>query len=52
MVLFLVVCPEMGGKFGCHGFKQISRYEINCEEELFYNLINFFFLFEDFPLFL
>lgn len=37
MVLFLVVCPERGGgeKFGCHGFTQISRYEINFEEELF-----------------
>lgn len=33
MVLFLVVCPERGGEFSCHGFTQISRYEINFEEE-------------------
>lgn len=50
MVLFLVVCPEMGGKFGCHGFTQISRYEINFEEELFYNLIKFFFYLRIFPI--
>lgn len=50
MVLFLVVCPEMGEKFGCHGFTQISRYEINYEEELFYNLIKFFFYLRIFPI--
>lgn len=50
MVLFLVVCPERGGGFGCHGFTQISRYEINFEEELFYNLIKFFFYLRIFPI--